>query len=922
MAIADSVVDVKIVHELFQSPAEPITDFGKPEPMAIADSVDDVKAVHELFQSPAEPITDSYKPEPMAIADSVDDVKAVHELCQSPAEPITDSYKPEPMTITGSVDDVKVVHELFQSPAEPKTDFSGPDVNASPNSELKSSEPDAETDLNLYEHKILYQRSEPTCSDIAENDGIFCGPSSDNCTGELEMENEDLAVVFYPDHMVYRGSYCTDCVLTFTSSCIKIEGSAFSDDDITLRLQWGVQDILSFKSQMYELAGMAMVTIHVHTEDTIQAVNGESTSGDEIKFAIIGNNWYGRQEAVTYLNDKYKTLWSSMLESEESVNRDIQASLTKYFPNFDQPFEDVIYPKGDVDAVSISKRDVDLLLPDTFVNDTVIDFYIKYLKDRIKPEEKHRFHFFNSFFFRKLADPEKGPLDASEGKVAFQRVKKWTRKVNLFEKDYVFIPVNYGYHWSLLVLCHLGEVATCKDEDVTKLKKVPCVLHMDSIRGTHTGLKDLMQSYLKEEWKARQQEASEDIVSRFDDMRFISLELPQQPNSSDCGLFLLHYVELFLEQAPLCFNPFHITNSENFLSADWFLPAEASLKRTVVQRLVYDILEQPAPPSMAANEDNNIQQKTAVNFFAERCNPSTVCQSSQDQRIEISLLPSLSMANEPCFVGPTESYKPASEPGSFLGMQFPSFNESMFDGYKSSLISPIQEDAENGGQYIYSSTEIDLQQDNEISPDIPYTSLDFKSRESWHQNGNIETSPQTSISGCEESLEVINGNNQSDQPLVEPVNVLDDNDNDNGDQISQPRSPLMDLAEMLDNDNGNQIDQPRSPLMDPVEMRHNYNKGSLKEPVEMFHDNGNGNQGDQPRSPLMGLVEVLDGNGNSNSNGNGNDGGLTLSSNFFEMQVDGPTGFDGAPGLESDVEHPTKKMRMTESLLEGGPTCS
>lgn len=94
---------------------------------------------------------------------------------------------------------------------------------------------------------------------------------------------------------------------------------------------------------------------------------------------------------------------------------------------------------------------------------------------------------------------------------------------------------------------------------------------------------------------------------------------------------------------------------------------------------------------MAANEDNNIQQKTAVNFFAERCNPSTVCQSSQDdQRIEISLLPSLSMANEPCFAGPTESYKPVSEPGSFLGMQFPSFNESMFDGYKSSLISPIQ----------------------------------------------------------------------------------------------------------------------------------------------------------------------------------------------------------------------------------------
>ena len=70
-------------------------------------------------------------------------------------------------------------------------------------------------------------------------------------------------------------------------------------------------------------------------------------------------------------------------------------------------------------------------------------------------------------------------------------------------------------------MCHLGEVATyrglsfiflisrhaciskviipilklcsCLDEDVTKLSKVPCVLHMDPIRGNHTGLNGLMQ---------------------------------------------------------------------------------------------------------------------------------------------------------------------------------------------------------------------------------------------------------------------------------------------------------------------------------------------------------------------------------------------------------------------------------------------
>lgn len=44
---------------------------------------------------------------------------------------------------------------------------------------------------------------------------------------------------------------------------------------------------------------------------------------------------------------------------------------------FDDTFDEVIYPKGDPDAVSISRRDIELLQPETFINDTIIDFYIK-----------------------------------------------------------------------------------------------------------------------------------------------------------------------------------------------------------------------------------------------------------------------------------------------------------------------------------------------------------------------------------------------------------------------------------------------------------------------------------------------------------------------------------------------------------------
>ena len=119
------------------------------------------------------------------------------------------------------------------------------------------------------------------------------------------------------------------------------------------------------------------------------------------------------------------------------------------------------------------------------------------------------------------------------------------------------------------------------------------------------------------------------------------------------------------------------------------------VKRLVIQRLVYDLLEAPSheAPPVRVNDDN-FHIETAVNFFPETFNnnPSTVCQTSHDDddEIEISLLPSLTMTTEPCPVGPTESLKPTFEPRSFLSMQFPSFNEATFDGYKSSLAPSLE----------------------------------------------------------------------------------------------------------------------------------------------------------------------------------------------------------------------------------------
>ncbi|RRT42192.1 hypothetical protein BHE74_00035677 [Ensete ventricosum] len=94
----------------------------------------------------------------------------------------------------------------------------------------------------------------------------------------------------------------------------------------------------------------------------------------------------------------------------------------------------------------------------------VILLYCLYLENKIQPDQKHRFHFFNSFFSRKLVGKDLGGV--SEGREAFLHVRRWTQKVNIFDKEYIFKPVNFSLHWSLLVICHPGEVANLEGKNL------------------------------------------------------------------------------------------------------------------------------------------------------------------------------------------------------------------------------------------------------------------------------------------------------------------------------------------------------------------------------------------------------------------------------------------------------------------------
>ncbi|KAF5462003.1 hypothetical protein F2P56_018050 [Juglans regia] len=603
--------------------------------------------------------------------------------------------------------------------------------------------------------------SSPT-SEMADDGVSLNGYASDHCFGNVEMDDINMEVVLCLDYVIYRDIYCTAALLTFSHNCIKISGSNPHGSEDIFDFEWGIDDLVDIRCQWMERVETVFIEIRRIVEDADQRISGI----EELKMAVVDPNWSHKQQVITSLNMKYSAVWDVMVDTDLGIAGDDLRVQSHYFPNFDESFEEVVYPKGDSDAVSISKRDVDLLQPETFINDTIIDFYIKYLKNQIQPEDKHRFHFFNSFFFRKLADMDKDPTSASDGRAAFLRVRKWTRKVNIFEKDYIFIPINFNLHWSLIVICHPGEVARLKDDNLEKSPKVPCILHMDSIKGSHTGIKNLVQSYLWEEWNERQKETQEDISSKFLNLRFVSLELPQQENSFDCGLFLLHYLELFLTEVPVNFSPFKIIKSSKFLNANWFSPAEASLKRTLIQRLIYDILKSRSPEvSSAACSDEDEpsefpvknKNETCVEFLSKRCNPSIVyhgnkssCQAGPG--IEMTLLSASSM-NSQCAnnsgLALTEFLESGATAGSLLG-QYPSCDHPSSYYHLNGAISTSEDGVENSDPFVFlPSDEAGLRQMAGITPPArsnPYSpracrdDLDMDIIGTFPVGGNVGTS--------------------------------------------------------------------------------------------------------------------------------------------------------------------------------------
>ncbi|KAG6494742.1 hypothetical protein ZIOFF_042503 [Zingiber officinale] len=100
----------------------------------------------------------------------------------------------------------------------------------------------------------------------------------------------------------------------------------------------------------------------------------------------------------------------------------------------------VYYPsREDPESVQLSYTDIACLEPKSYLTSSIMNFYIRYLQMSLSlvDRPKERYHFFNTYFYKKLEE-----AISPKANKEFEKLRRWWKGVNIFQKSYIFIPVH------------------------------------------------------------------------------------------------------------------------------------------------------------------------------------------------------------------------------------------------------------------------------------------------------------------------------------------------------------------------------------------------------------------------------------------------------------------------------------------------
>ncbi|XP_013118762.2 uncharacterized protein LOC106095877 isoform X2 [Stomoxys calcitrans] len=190
--------------------------------------------------------------------------------------------------------------------------------------------------------------------------------------------------------------------------------------------------------------------------------------------------------------------------------------------------------RGPLDTVLVSKfnlnitrRDIHTLCGHNWLNDEVINFYMNLLTERGELKSKSHglptVYAMNTFFVPRLIQ------------AGHAGVKRWTRKVDIFSKDILPVPVHVGgVHWCMAII-HM---------------KNRSIKYYDSMGTPNPTVLKALEQYLKDESLDKRKQP-------FDTSDFVieSVQgVPRQMNGSDCGVFSCMFAEYITRNKDITFS--------------------------------------------------------------------------------------------------------------------------------------------------------------------------------------------------------------------------------------------------------------------------------------------------------------------------------------------------------------------------------
>ncbi|CAJ0581621.1 unnamed protein product, partial [Mesorhabditis spiculigera] len=180
-----------------------------------------------------------------------------------------------------------------------------------------------------------------------------------------------------------------------------------------------------------------------------------------------------------------------------------------------------------IDSVPIHRKDLLTLRPRTWLNDEVICAFLNLIVDRGCTNGFPSVYTFNTFFYSNLRTPGKG----------YPSVARWTRKVDVFEKDILLVPVHLEVHWCMATIN-------------VRAKKIE---YFDSMGGYRAGAECLehLLKYLEKEADNKNKPPGTFVRSEWE--AIFRENIPQQRNGYDCGVFASQFAEAASRHAPIQF---------------------------------------------------------------------------------------------------------------------------------------------------------------------------------------------------------------------------------------------------------------------------------------------------------------------------------------------------------------------------------